>query len=125
MQKFIYLLFVIALASCATVKTKQVAITPVGDWDYAITGTPNGDYSGVLVITEKESILSAAMKNSEGELPFNKMSFDKATNIVTGTFSFQGMDLDFSATLAGEKMAGTISTGGYAFPFNATRKAKS
>ncbi len=125
MQKFIYLFLVLVLASCATVKTKQVTVTPVGDWDYTITGTPNGDYAGVLSIVEKESVLAAAMKTNEGELAFNNMSFDKATNIVTGNFNYQGTDLVFNATLAGEAMTGTIAAGGYGFPFKATRKAKS
>ncbi len=125
MQKFIYLFLVTVLASCASVKPTQVAITPVGEWDYAITGTPNGDYSGVLVITEKETVLSAVMKTTQGELALNTISFDKTENIVTGTFNFQGMNLDLRANITGEKMDGTISTSGYAFPFNATRKIKS
>jgi len=124
MQKFIYLFFVIVLASCATVKTKQVVITPVGDWDYTITGTPNGDYAGVLSIVEKESALTATLKSNEGELPFTNFSFDKATNIAAGNFNFQGTDLTFNATLAGEALNGNISTSGMAFPFKATRKVK-
>ena len=125
MQKFIYLFVMIGLASCATVKTKQVVVTPVGDWDYTITGTPNGDYAGVLSFVEKEKVLSAAMKSNEGEIPFTNVTFDKTTNIVTGNFNYQGTDLVFNATMAGESMTGTISTGGYGFPFKATRKAKS
>lgn len=124
MQKFTYLFLVLVLASCATVKTKQVVVTPVGDWDYTITGTPNGDYAGVMAITEKENVLAAVMKTSEGELPFNNMSFEKATNIVTGNFNYKGTDLVFNATLTGEAMTGTISAGGYGFPFKGTRKAK-
>lgn len=124
MQKFIYLMFVLVLASCATVKTKKVAITPAGDWDYTITGTPNGDYAGLLSVVEKENVFSAAMKSNEGELPFTNVVFDKATNILTGNFSYQGTDLVFSATLAGETLTGTVSTGGYGFPFKATRKPK-
>lgn len=124
MRKFIYLFFVIVLASCATVKTKQVVITPVGDWDYTITGTPNGDYAGVLSIVEKESALTATLKSNEGELPFTNFNFDKATNIAAGNFNFQGTDLTFNATLAGESLNGNISTSGMAFPFKATRKTK-
>ncbi len=124
MKKFIYLLLVIALPSCATVKTKQVAVTPVGDWDYTVTGTPSGDYAGVLSVVEKEGALTASMKTSAGELPFTNFSFDKTTNIAAGNFSFQGTDLVFIATLAGETMTGTISAGDYGFPFKATRKPK-
>ncbi|HOX81604.1 MAG TPA: hypothetical protein PLJ60_03200 [Chryseolinea sp.] len=125
MKKIVFLFLVITLASCATVKTKQVAITPVGDWDYTITGTPNGDYAGVLSVAEKESALSATMKSGEGEIPFTNFSFDKTTNIAAGNFNFQGTDLVFNATVVGETMTGTIATGGYGFPFKATRKAKS
>lgn len=124
MKKFVYFFFVLLLASCATVKTKKIVVTPVGDWDYTITGTPNGDYAGVMTITEKENVFAAVMKTSEGELAFTNMNFDKATNIVTGNFSYQGTDLAFNATLAGEALTGTISAGGYGFPFKGTRKAK-
>ena len=124
MQKFTYLFLVLVLASCATVKTKKVAITPVGDWDYTITGTPNGDYAGVMTISEKENVFAAVMKTSEGELVFKNINFDKATNIVTGSFTYQGTDLAFNATLAGEALTGTISAEGYGFPFKGTRKPK-
>jgi len=124
MQKIVFLFFVLVLASCATVKTKQVVITPAGDWDYTITGTPNGDYAGLLAVAEKEKVFTAAMKSNDGELPFTNVAFDKATNILTGNFNYQGTDLVFSATLAGETLTGTISAGGYGFPFKATRKPK-
>src|SRR5689334_18672390 len=122
MQKFMCLFFVVILSSCATVKTNTVVITPVGDWDYTITGTPNGDYAGVLSVVQKDTGLAASMKSTEGELPFNNFSFDKTTNIAAGNFNFQGTDLVFNATLAGESLTGTISAGGYGFPFKATRK---
>jgi hypothetical protein len=125
MQKLIFLFAILVVSSCATVKTSQVSVTPVGDWDYTITGTPNGDYAGVLSIVDKDGGLAASMKSNEGELPFTNFSFDKATNIAVGNFSFQGTDLVFNATLAGESMTGTISAGGFGFPFKATRKAKS
>jgi hypothetical protein len=124
MQKIVFVFLVLVLASCATVKTKQVVITPAGDWDYTITGTPNGDYAGLLAVVEKEKVLSAAMKSNDGELPFTNVVFDKATNILTGKFSYQGTDLVFSATLAGETLTGTVSAGDYGFPFKATRKPK-
>lgn len=124
MQKFIYLFLMLVMASCATVKTKKVVVTPAGDWDYTITGTPSGDYAGVMTISEKENVFAAVMKTSEGELAFTSMNFDKATNIVTGNFSYQGTDLAFNATLAGKALTGTISAGGYGFPFKGIRKAK-
>jgi type 1 fimbria pilin len=120
MQKIIYLALV--LASCATVKSKKVIVTPVGNWDYTITGTPNGDYAGVMTISEKENIFAAVMKTNEGELVFTSVHFDKTTNTVTGNFNYQGSVLDFNATLAGEALTGTISAGGYGFPFKGIRK---
>ena len=124
MQKFIYLFTLIMLTSCATVKTKKIAVTPVGDWDYTLTGTPSGDYSGILSIIEKEKVLAATIKSSEGELPLTNVNFDKATSVITGNLNYQGTILALNATLSGESLAGTISSGGSEFPFKATRKAK-
>ena len=124
MQKIVFVFLVLVLASCATVKTKQVVITPAGDWDYTITGTPNGDYAGILSVGEKENVFTAAMKSNDGDLPFTNVNFDKATNIITGNFTYQGTELVFSATLAGETLTGAVSAGGYGFPFKATRKPK-
>lgn len=97
-------------------------MVPVGSWDYTITGTPNGDYSGVLTVSMEGDNYSAVLKSQEGELTLDKTKYDKSTKKLTGVFDYQGTPVDFESTTEGDAMKGWVSAGGGSFPFNATRK---
>jgi hypothetical protein len=118
---FVFVIAVIVLTSCATTKTSKV-VTPAGNWDYSITGTPEGDFFGALVITSQDKIFTAKMNARGNELAFNKFTWDAATKKVGGEFNYSGYTVYFDATVAGEEMAGTMSAEDATFPFKATRK---
>ena len=109
----------ILLASCASTRLMQV---PVGSWDYSITGTPNGNYSGVLIITLVDGKYSGLLKSQEGEIALNDPSYDKASKKFTGNFSYQGTPISFESITTGDAMTGSLSAGGSNFPFKATKK---
>ena len=116
MKKILYIAIVLSAFSCAS-------ISPVGNWDYTITGTPQGDYSGVMSITKKDkNTFSAQMKSQAGDLNFNKFTFDGKTKKSVGDFDYQGMNLNFDAALKENEMTGSISVQGMNFPFKATKK---
>ena len=108
-------LFVALLSSCAS-------MVPAGNWDYAVTGTPQGDYAGVLTVTKLKEGYEAKMTGETGEIKFDKFSYDKKTKKTTGRFYFSGVDIDFAAFVETDKMKGSMATGGTEFPFAATRK---
>lgn len=111
---FVFAAFV--LASCAS-------ISPVGNWDYKITGTPQGDYSGTLVVTKNtDKTFTATMKSEGGEMKFNQFKFESKTKKSTGDFDYQGMNIYFDTTIKENQMAGNVSVQGMTFPFTATKK---
>ncbi|HTH54771.1 MAG TPA: hypothetical protein VL728_01915 [Cyclobacteriaceae bacterium] len=117
MKKITVALVSLLMVSCASIPPV------VGNWDYKITGTPQGDYAGVLVVSQGDKkTLNAVMKSNGTDLPFNQFQFDKKTNKSFGNFYYQGMSISFNATVAPTTMDGSISVENTNFPFNATRK---
>jgi hypothetical protein len=117
----IYLFVALVLASCASTKTTS-KITPVGDWDYMITGTPEGDFKGVLNVTAAGTGYAAKMLSAAGEAPLQKFAYDPTTKKVTGAVPYNEFMVDMDATVAADEMTGSMSAGGMSFPFKATRK---
>jgi hypothetical protein len=117
----VFLIAVIALASCSTTKSSKV-ITPAGTWDYSITGTPEGDFFGAMIITAQDKLYSAKMNAQGSEIAIDKFTWDATTQKVGGTFNYSGYPVIFEATLAGEELTGTMAVEDSAFPFKATRK---
>jgi hypothetical protein len=116
MKKVFYLLFIFSLSSCAS-------LSPAGNWDYAITGTPQGDFSGTLTVTKKDKkTFSAVMKSKAEDLKFNKFTFEPKSKKSTGDFDYQGMNVFFDTAINENEMIGNISVQGMSFPFKATRK---
>jgi hypothetical protein len=118
MKNIAAILICVLMASCAT-----TAPLVVGDWNYKITGTPQGDYAGVLTVSKKDKkTLDAVMKANGSDLPFNQFQFDPKTKKSTGKFDYQGMPIAFNANVTDTTMAGSISVENMNFPFTATRK---
>src|SRR6185436_2856981 len=104
MKRFIYLSVSIIMLSCASAKLAKV---PVGDWDYTITGTPSGDFAGVLSVTLADDQYSASLISQGGKIPLDKPVYDKKTKKLTGTFDYQGTLIDFETTTEGDSMKGS------------------
>ena len=103
------------ISSCAT-------MGPVGSWDYTVTGTPQGDYAGVMTVTKTEAGYSAKLSGQAGEITFDKFTFDRKTKKTGGDFFYSDTPIAFSAQVDKDQMKGLMSTGDMEFPFNATRK---
>lgn len=114
--------FVLALlASCATVKTSKAPV-PDGDWAYKITGTPQGDYEGVLTLTKTGDTYGGQMTSSEGTIALSSVTYSKEEKKITATFDYSGMPVTLTAVMADNQLTGTVATSGYEFPLSATRK---
>jgi hypothetical protein len=122
MKNLLYIfLGLLLLTSCASTKTSK-APSPTGNWDYTITGTPEGDFVGVMTISEVDKIYSAKMATSAGEVPLDKYLYDKETKKMSGEFYYSGTLVLFDAVFAVDQIDGGMSAGGMSFPFKATRK---
>lgn len=126
-MKPIYFFFILILASCASTKTmtslSSPIVTPVGDWDYAVTATPDGDFNGVLTISSSSaSAYAAKMVSGTSEVTVEKFTFVKETNKITGEVQYNGMTVSLDATMVGDYLKGTMFAAGMDFPFTATRQ---
>jgi hypothetical protein len=118
----LYVFVILILSSCASTKTMAPIATPVGDWDYSISGTPDGDFKGILNITSAGEVYSAKMISSAGTAPLSSVAYNKETKKITGQVPYNEYMVDLDATLAGDELLGSMSAGGMSFPFKATRK---
>lgn len=123
MKNVLYLMFaMVMLSSCATTKTSTLAVSPAGNWDYVITGTPEGDFSGVMTIIDENKIYTAKMTANGSEINIYKFTWDATTMKIGGEFNYSNYTVLLDAGMAAEEMIGTMSVEGMSFPFKATRK---
>jgi hypothetical protein len=125
MKQLVFVLFALAIVSCAAPKvskTAEVAVTPAGDWDYTITGTPEGDFAGVLNIVNQNNAYAVKLNAGGNELPIEKFTWNPETKKVNGELYYSGTSVLFDAVMNGDEMVGDMSAGGMSFPFKATRK---
>jgi len=116
MKNILCIMIALFITSCAS-------MSPVGSWDYKISGTPQGDYSGIMTVKRKEKkTLEAVMESAAGKLSFTKFTYNHKAKKSSGDFTYQGMSVAFDATLSAKEMNGTISVQGMDFPFKAVRQ---
>lgn len=98
------------------------AVGPTGSWDYKVTGTPQGDFTGELIVAKNDQGYSAKLKNKDGEISFNSFTYDKKEKKSAGKFDFSGTTVDFSANMEKDQLKGSMTAGGMEFPFSASKK---
>ena len=113
------LLFVFAVG---LVVSGCLAVGPAGSWNYTVTGTPQGDFTGEMMVTKNEKGYAAKLSSKDGEIPFNSFTYNKKEKKSAGTFDFSGTTVDFNANVEKEQMKGAMTAGGMEFPFTALKK---
>ncbi len=123
MTKAIYAIFLIfVLASCATTQKSASIPSITGEWDFIVTGTPEGDFTGVMVVTQGVDAYTGKLLSNGNELEINSFKYDGTTKKVTGEVPYGGTSVAFDAALNGDEVAGFMSASGMDFPFKAVRK---
>lgn len=117
-----FIFIAITITACVATKTTTKAPSPAGNWDYAITGTPEGDFKGIMTIAEVDKVLSAKLLSDAGELPIEKFVYNKETQKMSGELYYSGALVLFDGLLNANEITGNMSTSGMNFPFKATRK---
>lgn len=120
-NKISFLFLALTFAACVATKTVSKVPSPTGNWDYTITGTPEGDFKGQMVVTETDKILNAKLAGNGIDLPIEKFAFDAASQKLTGEFWYGSTQVYMDVIMNGDQMAGTVSASGMTFPFKATR----
>jgi hypothetical protein len=98
------------------------SVSPAGNWNYTISGTPQGDFTGTLEVAKSNGGYTASVKAPDSEMKFEQFTFDKKTARSAGNFYFQNMSVNFDAEVTKATMDGSVSVQGMSFPFKATRK---
>jgi hypothetical protein len=123
MKNYSIVIFIaLAFTACVASKPTSKAPSPTGSWDYTITGTPQGDFKGEMIITETDKVLHAKLISNGAELPIEKFTFNKETLKMSGEFDYSGALILFDGVFATNEITGSMSTSGMNFPFKATRK---
>ena len=117
-----YLLIVFAgliWAGCAGTKTSKEDAY-LGDWEYLVEGTPNGDVTGVMNISKEGDAFIGKLASDMGEIELNDLSI--VEDKLSANFEIQGMTLDMDGTFDGPQFTGTIGVDYNTFPITATKK---
>lgn len=122
MRVAIFAFVIVGLIGCATSKQSSRNVSPVGNWDYTVKGTPEGDFAGVMVVASTGKVFSAKLSTGQNELPIEKFVYDEASKKMTGEFYYSSARVYFNAQLSGDAIDGTMSVDDASFPFKATRK---
>jgi len=119
MKKYILILFVAVVGyGCAS-------YSPVGNWDYLVSGTPNGDVPGTMVLEEMEGVYSGKFMSDMGDLVLENLVYSEEEGL-SATFYYQGIEFALTGAFMEEEFTGTVDGGPQvgAFPMTAKRVAE-
>ena len=121
MKQILTITLLLFLISCAG--SKKAVYSPVGTWNYEVTGTPNGDAQGVMTITQTEEGLAGTFKSPQyGDAKMENLAYVSESKTISCTLYLAGLDLMLDGTFEAEAFTGTIDAGqAGAFPMTATR----
>jgi len=120
--KLSYLIIMVAgiiWAGCAGSKASKEAAY-LGDWEYLVKDTPNGDVNGVMTISKEGEIFKGVLTSDMGEIALENLSI--VEDKLSAQFDIQGMTLDMNGTFEGPQFTGTIGLDYNTFPMTATKK---
>ena len=107
------------LAGCSSLKNKW---SPVGNWEYLVTDTPEGDSSGTLVISASDDGYIATIKSlAYGESELSNFSVT-AEKKLSGNFFLAGYEFYLTGTFQEDSFAGQVESSiAEPFPMTAHR----
>ena len=114
------------IAGCAS-SAKVAAPSPVGEWDYTILNTPQGDATGTMMIDAEGGAYSGEISSEMlGQVvSMTDVAFTDSTFKFKATFDAGGQLIDTISrmTLQGSTMKGTMEVAGFGqFDITAMRK---
>lgn len=115
------LIFMIAIFiayGCAS--TKKVADVSIGEWDYLLTGTPDGDATGTFTIAKDGDSYTGALHTAQGDTDLNNVVVTDGDLVCD--FEFMGYTIDMTGKFAGDAFTGKCSVEYNDFPMTAVRK---
>ncbi|CAM9917777.1 unnamed protein product [Chrysoparadoxa australica] len=119
MQK-IWMIVVIVIVSFSCASSKKATDISVGNWDYTVKGTPNGNVTGYFMILKDGDNYSGSINGNQGSTPFETISIlDKTLN---ATFDYSGYPVTMKGAFEGNTFTGTVTVDYNNFPITATKQ---
>ena len=114
------------VAGCAST-AKMAAPSPMGEWDYTILNTPQGDATGTMTINAEGDLYSGEISSEMlGQVvSMTDVAFTDSTFSFKATFDAGGQLIDTASTLTlrGATMKGMMEVVGFGeFEITAMRK---
>jgi len=115
------LIIAILIFSGCSASKKTAGAGVEGTWEYLVTGAPQGDIKGNMMITKAGSIYKGTLSMTDGnQTEISGLTIVK--KVLTGKFEFSNMSIDMTGTFEADKYTGTVTAQGYSFPMTATKK---
>ncbi len=108
------------IAGCAS--TKKISKAYVGDWEYTVKDTPEGDFTGIMTITKQDEGYAGVLKSEDQENPLHNVVIDG--NNFSCNFDYMGYNIIVKGVFNGENLTGEMNVEYNAFPFTATKVRK-
>lgn len=91
-----------------------------GAWDYVVSGTPDGDIKGTLLIEKDGDQYKATMNGNAGTIEVGDVQI--MDDQIKGNFNYQGYRVDMSGTFEASNLKGKVEVDYTVFPLTATRR---
>lgn len=102
-------------------ENKSVSYTAyTGTWPFVVTGTPEGDTKGDMIISAEGGALKGVISAGGGQVDIENLKIEN--NVLTGVFNYNGMSVNMIGTFNGSSYEGKVEAQGYAFPMTAAKK---
>lgn len=98
------------------------ATGPVGTWDYHITDTPEGDFSGNMVIEKNEGNYSGHLFSNGRKINLNNVTLNE--DQLSGKFNYQGTSLQLIGEFSKDSFSGKVKAGYESYPMTAEKVKK-
>jgi len=119
MKKYFLIICVLTTAlwiSCASRKVDPV----VGSWSYTVSGTPEGNVEGTMIIAKEGESYIGKLQGESGSMDLRDVEISE--NEMKSKFSYQGYVLNLEGTFEGEQFDGKVVYDAYTtFPIKATK----
>ncbi len=114
----VLVLFMVAtlIASCGSSKktTKAKGADFAGNYEWVVSGTPDGDQGGTMTIKKTESGYSGELEMMGMAVPLENIVVEG--NKMTAVFAIPDMDISFSVVFAEGGFKGDVYAQGQGFP---------
>ncbi len=127
LSSLVVMLLAGALAAGCASTSKMTRPSPVGEWEYVIPNTPQGDAHGTIMVASEGDVYSGEMFVDllNQTVPIEDVAFTDSTFSFKATLDADGQLIGTvtSMTLSGNTMRGTMQVEGLGeFEITATRK---